>query len=135
MIPDNNDGRNAENNGKSSVITVTDANFDKFISRKAILAVGAPKRCRWCKDYEPVLQEVAQEFDGNVGEIDLDTPRLNQRFKMRYNTELEEGVPQTYFFLNGERVGLFIGYRAKDEVLQAAYDSFSTTGRKILNYS
>ena len=65
--------------------------------------------CGPCRQLEPVIEELADEFAGQVtvGKVDLD---VSQDIAMRYGVQ---AVPTLLFFENGEVVDRMIGLQPK----------------------
>ena len=74
--------------------------------------------CGPCKMIGPIVEELAQEFEGKikVGKVNVD-----------YNQELAgsfgiRGIPTVMLFKGGEVVNMFVGVRPKDDLVSAIND-------------
>ena len=70
--------------------------------------------CGPCKMIDPVVKEIADEYDGKilVGKVNVDEePDLT----MQYNVS---SIPTLMVFKNGQLVNRAVGYREKDEILK-----------------
>ncbi|MCT2338184.1 thioredoxin [Corynebacterium sp. p3-SID1056] len=70
--------------------------------------------CGPCKKLSPILDEVAQEFDGQVkvAKVDVDAERA---LAMMYQVM---SMPTVMVFKGGQKVDEFIGLRPKNEVVE-----------------
>lgn len=70
--------------------------------------------CGPCKKLSPILDEVAQEFEGQVkvAKVDVDAERA---LAMMYQVM---SMPTVMVFKGGQKVDEFIGLRPKNEVVE-----------------
>lgn len=70
--------------------------------------------CGPCKKLSPILDEVAQQFDGQVkvAKVDVDAERT---LAMMYQVM---SMPTVMVFKGGQKVDEFIGLRPKNEVVE-----------------
>lgn len=70
--------------------------------------------CGPCKKLSPILDEVAQQFDGQVkvAKIDVDAERT---LAMMYQVM---SMPTVMVFKDGQKVDEFIGLRPKNEIVE-----------------
>ena len=70
--------------------------------------------CGPCKKLSPILDEVAQQFDGQVkvAKVDVDAERA---LAMMYQVM---SMPTVMVFKGGQKVDEFIGLRPKNEVVE-----------------
>lgn len=70
--------------------------------------------CGPCKKLSPILDEVAQQFDGQVkvAKIDVDAERT---LAMMYQVM---SMPTVMVFKGGQKVAEFIGLRPKNEIVE-----------------
>ena len=70
--------------------------------------------CGPCKKLSPILDEVAQQFDGQVkvAKIDVDAERT---LAMMYQVM---SMPTVMVFKGGQKVDEFIGLRPKNEIVE-----------------
>jgi thioredoxin 1 len=69
--------------------------------------------CPPCKLLEPIVQQIASEYNGSlqVGELDIDE---NVETTMQYGVM---GVPTLVLFKNGQAVERLVGYMPKDRIV------------------
>jgi len=100
-------------------IEITDANFEEVIATdKPVLIDFWAEWCGPCKMIGPVIDEIANEYDGKavIGKINVDSnPNISAKFMVR-------SIPTILFLKNGEVVDKVIGAAAKS-VLTEKIDS------------
>lgn len=99
-------------NGK--IVTLTDDNFkDEVLEADAPMLVDFwATWCAPCRQIAPIIEELAEEFDGRakVGKLDVDNnPRVAQQFGVR-------SIPTLLFFKDGEVEDQLIGAMSKGEL-------------------
>ncbi|MFP4058305.1 MAG: thioredoxin family protein [Candidatus Brocadiia bacterium] len=72
----------------------------------------ATRNCGWCAKLEPVLAELAPEYEGRAEFAKVYVDRL-RGLGARYDLE---GVPVVIVFREGEEVGRIPGFHAKPEL-------------------
>ncbi len=95
---------------------VTDETFEKEVlqsSEPVLLDLGA-EWCHPCKQLDPIVEELAQEWDGRIKvfAIDIDS---------NMNTTMQLGVmsvPTLIFFKDGQPIERITGYQSKERILQ-----------------
>ena len=68
--------------------------------------------CRPCLMIEPVIDELAEDFDGEVSFVRVnvsDNPQITSRYSVM-------GLPTLILFKEGQPVDTIIGFRPKDEL-------------------
>lgn len=100
-----------------NVATITDANFDEQVlkSTTPYLLDFWAEWCGPCKMIGPVVDELADEFDGRikVGKVDVDA---NQELAVRFGVT---AIPTLLFFKNGAVVEQMRGARSKRDLKEA----------------
>lgn len=88
-------------------VEVTDANFDEQVLKSdvpVVLDLWAAW-CGPCRMIAPIMEELAQEYDGKlkVGKVDVD---VNQQTAIRFGVR---SIPTVLFFKDGQLVDTVIG--------------------------
>jgi thioredoxin 1 len=90
----------------SKPVEITDSNFEEIInSEKPVLVDFWAEWCGPCKMIGPVVEELANEFDGKaiIGKVDVDTnPGVSAKFGIR-------SIPTLLVFKGGEIVDKQVG--------------------------
>ena len=91
----------------AKLIEVTDDNFQQeVLDNDGISIVDFwASWCAPCRMVAPIVEELAEEYDGQVkvGKLDVDA---NQRTAMQYNVR---SIPTILFFKGGEHVDTVVG--------------------------
>lgn len=99
----------------SKVVDITDENFEKEVLRSSepfLLDLSAGW-CGPCKAVEPIVHQLAAEYDGKVrfGQVDIDkSPQIPMRYQVR-------SVPTLIMFQNGDVVGQLIGAHPRQRIV------------------
>ena len=93
---------------------VTDATFEKEVLKAphpVLVDFWAPW-CGPCRMVAPIVEELAEEYDGKVNFVKLNTddnPVIASRYGIR-------SIPTLLVFKGGEPVGQIIGFRLKSDL-------------------
>jgi len=99
----------------SNVKKVTTNTFRKDVieSDKPVVVDFWAEWCGPCKKLSPILEEVAEELDGQVtvAKVNVDEERnLGAMFQIM-------SIPNVLIFNHGEKVDEFVGLRSKDDIV------------------
>ena len=99
----------------SNVKKVTTDTFRKDVieSDKPVIVDFSAEWCGPCKKLSPILEEVAEELDGQVtvAKVNVDEERnLGAMFQIM-------SIPNVLIFNHGEKVDEFVGLRSKDDIV------------------
>lgn len=101
--------------GPTHPVDVTDADFAQFVKQHPNVVVDAwAPWCGPCKRIEPIVKELAAEYNGNVVFAKLNTDD-NQSTAMKFGIM---SIPTLLFFKDGQRVDQVIGLVPKDTLKQ-----------------
>ena len=99
----------------SNVKKVTTDTFRKDVieADKPVVVDFWAEWCGPCKKLSPILEEVAEELDGQVtvAKVNVDEERnLGAMFQIM-------SIPNVLIFNHGEKVDEFVGLRSKDDIV------------------
>lgn len=107
----------------SNVKKVTTDTFRKDVieSDKPVVVDFWAEWCGPCKKLSPILEEVAEELDGEVtiAKVNVDEERnLGAMFQIM-------SIPNVLIFNHGEKVDEFVGLRSKDDIVAQVKSNFN----------
>lgn len=102
------------------VITVSDAGFEQSVLQSDIpvLLDFWAEWCQPCKMLAPTVEELAEEYDGQVlfGKLNVDdNPQTATKFGIR-------GIPTLLFFKGGNVAQQMVGVKSKAEIKKVIED-------------
>ena len=94
----------------------TDETFEKEViqTKGAVLLDFGAEWCHPCKQLDPIVEELAQDWGGKVKVLTLD-------IDSNVNTTMQMGVmsvPTLILFLDGQPVERITGYQSKQKILK-----------------
>ena len=108
----------------SDIVKITDSNFEEEVLQFSgpVLVDISTEWCAPCKMLDPILGELASQYNGKVkiGRVDADnSPQIAARYSVL-------SVPTLLFFKNSQLVDTQIGLISK-QVLQSKLDAILQT--------
>lgn len=103
-------------------VTITSENFEATVvkSGKPALLDFWAVWCGPCKAIAPVVEELANEYDGKlvVGKVDVDE---NNDISVKYGVR---AIPTLIFFKDGKEVDRIVGNTQKQQIVQRINNLF-----------
>ena len=99
----------------SSLLIIDNSNFEEEVIRSSLpvlLEFGAPW-CRPCKTLEPILEELAVQWQGKVKMVTVDVDN-DPNLAMQYGVM---GVPNLILFVNGEPKEQMVGLQPQRKIM------------------
>ena len=98
----------------SKPVSIDDSNFDQMVlqAAKPVLMDFWATWCKPCLMVAPILDELAEEYDGRVTFVKLDVDQ-NPKTATKYGIM---SIPTLLVFKNGEPISHIVGVRPKEEL-------------------
>ncbi len=96
----------------SKYIDLSEDNFDSTIKEGVVLVDFWAPWCGPCKMLAPVIEELAQDFDGKAKICKVNTDE-NQELSVKYGIR---SIPSILIFKNGEQVDALVGVSSKEDI-------------------
>jgi thioredoxin 1 len=98
----------------TGIVNLTETNFSETVEKNndPILVDFWAEWCMPCRALAPVIEELAQEFQGKVrfAKVNVDEARsIAQQFGIR-------GIPTLILFQNGKKVNELVGNQPKEKI-------------------
>jgi len=103
----------------AKISNTNDATFqaDVLNSSTPVLVDFTAAWCGPCKQLEPIIQQLARDWDGKLQVYKLDVDE-NPAITIQYQVM---GVPTVILFKKGQPVERFSGYQPKDRIISKLY--------------
>ncbi|MBI2328066.1 MAG: thioredoxin [Chloroflexi bacterium] len=100
----------------SKPVSIDDSNFEQTVlqATKPVLMDFWATWCKPCLMVAPILDELAEEYDGRINFVKMDVDQ-NPRTAAKYGIM---SIPTLLIFKNGEPVSHIVGVRPKGELKQ-----------------
>ncbi len=102
-------------------VEITDANFEEMVlkSDKPVLIDFWAVWCGPCRAVAPIVEEIAEEYDGRavIGKLDVDT---NRNTAMQYGIQ---AIPTLFLVKDGEVVDKVVGNVADKNNIRGKLDA------------
>lgn len=98
----------------SKPVSIDDSNFDQKVlqAKKPVVVDLWAAWCRPCLMVAPILDELAEEYDGRINFVKVDVDH-NPKTATKYGVM---SIPTLLIFKNGEPISNIVGFRPKAEL-------------------
>jgi len=118
-----------------SVLDVNANNWEQEVLQSDILTVVDfwHDRCPWCLRLNPIIDEVAKEYEGKIKFVKLDVLKVsaNREIAIRYGIM---STPTLLFLCEGRPVGQALGFMPKEN-LKGLLDDMVAKHRECIKHS
>lgn len=118
-----------------SVLDVNANNWEQEVLQSDILTVVDfwHDRCPWCLRLNPIIDEVAKEYEGKIKFVKLNVLKVsaNREIAIRYGIM---STPTLQFFCEGRSVGQALGFMS-NENLRKLLDDMVAKHRECIKHS
>jgi len=118
-----------------SVLDVNANNWEQEVLQSDILTVVDfwHDRCPWCLRLNPIIDEVAKEYEGKIKFVKLNVLKVsaNREIAIRYGIM---STPTLSFFCEGRPVGQALGFMPKEN-LKGLLDDMVAKHRECIKHS
>lgn len=99
------------------VLELSDAEFEREVIKSPVpvLVDFWASWCGPCKSIAPVIEQLAQEFEGKLKVCKVNVDQ-NRESTTRYHVR---GIPTLILFKNGERQDQIVGVHTKEDLISA----------------
>lgn len=101
----------------SKPVPIDDSNFDQTVlqAAKPVLMDFWATWCKPCLMVAPILDELAEEYDGRIDFVKMDVDQ-NPKTAAKYSIM---SIPTLLIFKNGEPVSHVVGVKSKGEIKES----------------
>jgi len=107
-------------------LVITEQNFEAEVinSDKPVLVDFWAEWCGPCRAVGPVIESLADQFDGQarIGKVDIDS---NQQLAMKFGIR---SIPTVMLFDKGKVAATFVGVRSRSEYEQSVSSALAKRG-------
>ena len=95
------------------IINLTVESFDEAVSGPHSLVLFSSERCRPCRTVAPIIEELAEQFEGRMNFAKVNT-EIERDLLKRFNIMT---VPLVIIFENGKEINRLSGVQSKEDYL------------------